>query len=953
MQSFVNINHFKDDISDIDIFNAEIESVIKDKELLDKNGNPVRAAVLEVRAGDDTISVTLWGKWRGMANYLSAGDTVNIIKAKSRNFDESKDVNLLDTNALGYIVLEPSVMIDATKMAGVAIKHNHFCFMKYHQRKMMIEKVANYYVIKGNIVGNLFDEFLSDVEGFEFEPAFLRALDHEKLKFITIDYVPAVNNIRDEVKRDIDNLIAWHNKNDFDGYETMLEPDFISPVYGLQGRMDILLKKRDDNTDSIIVELKTGRSPEESGEAWIYHKYQVLAYNFIYESVYGTESKTSVILYSSSSDISREITFSNDFKRDFIFLRNKMIYYEKLYTKFDYEALQSFRRAKKECSSCPGYLQKKCDELFDTFESLTDEQRSYYFSLYRAVEHERMASSKKNSMLFDDDGSLKYKITGLSLKDCSSEESVLTLAFDRNESELREGDSVILHGGDPVHEPLHKGRIAKLSRGVVKVGLNNRFAKHFDRDREWTLSRHDYMMSARTMLDGLYKFAASSKRFKNLILLKTNPEFDNINIIKSTDNGFSLNAGQDAALNKSICARDYYLLQGPPGTGKTRSIAYIVNELVKRKQRVILSALTNRAVDNVLLRLIDDHGFDDFIRIGNTESTDTKLHDHLLSTQAKSYGIDEIKKLKKRVGECRLIATTTTSASLSIILDKLDFDVAIIDEASQIPEPSIFSAITRAKRFILVGDTHQLGPVTRSDYVIPEGDDRVAGIKSLQKTLFERLLEHNSNRYDLEEDNDTCGILNLQYRMNDEIVKFSNDNFYSGLLQSDESVVNGRIKLTAHEKMHVATEPEEPVVFIDVPGDSSGRENKKEAKIVHDIIESLQRSGIRGTDIGVISPFKAQCALIRKMIEPMNKGDILIDTVERFQGSERDVIITSFVVSDENGLEFLKESDTMNRKLNVTITRAKKKLILIGNENVLSGDPVYAALIASVKQALA
>jgi DNA replication ATP-dependent helicase Dna2 len=888
-----------------------------------------------------------------MANYLNAGDNVNIIQGKSRDFEETRTVNVLDGGALGYIVLEPAILIDATKMASIAVKHNHFCFFKYHQRRMRIEKVVNYYVIKGNIVGGVFDEFLLDTDNFDFEDSFKKYIEKEKIKFIGIDYIPDLKNLKEDVRADLDNLINWYSKCGFNEYDKSLEPHFISPKFGLQGRMDILFKDK-SGKGSVIIELKTGRSPEKKDEAWINHKFQIIAYNFIYNSVYGDDNPRSIILYAGSKDVSREFRFSNELKRDFIFLRNKIVFYEKLYTNFDYETMLSFRREIKDCHNCPDYLKKKCSDIFEIFDDLDDEQKSYYFSFYKMVEHERAVSIAKNSLVWsnqtDDEFSTnnrkKYLMDDLELVDFNGDEGMMTLQFNDNPSEIREGDSVVLHTGDPEKEELFRGEVVRLYENRVKVRLRNNYVKDFNKKIKWTLNRFTYLTGAVSMLDGLFRFAQSKKRFKDLIMLKKNPEFDSINIIQSGHDEFDLNPAQSSAVDKSICSRDYFLLQGPPGTGKTKTIAFIINELVRKKQRVILSALTNKAVDNVLLRLIEDHGFKDFIRIGNPASVDEKLRDHLLQMKAAKYSAKEMKALKKEIKGIPLVAATTTSAAVSFIFDRLKFDAAVIDEASQIPEPSVFSVITRADKFIMVGDLYQLGPVVRSEYNVSDDENLIIGAGGLKKTLFERLWEHSVSRDDIEDDNNPCEILDVQYRMNKEIIKFSNMKFYGGVLKTDKSVLNSKIKIKKENELYPVLNPEIPVVFIDVPGRNTDRENKKEARLVKEIIRCLADDGIKCPDIGVISPFKAQCARIRRMIEPYNKGGgVLVDTVERFQGSERDVIITSFVVGDANGMDFLRENDAMNKKLNVTITRACKKLILIGNKKVLSGDTVYKELV--------
>ncbi len=953
MKSFVNIKQFKDDIASVDIFNAKIISITKDAKVTAKNNSQIDICALELRAGEETYKANLWGKWRGLSHYLTEGDNVNVIRAKSRDFDETKTVNVLDSNAMSYIILEPSILIDATKMASVAIRNDHYCFFKYHQNRMKIQKVINYYVIKGIVVGNVFDDFLMDIDGFDFNASFEKHIGKEKIKFIKTDYVPKLKNIKDDIRKDMGALTNWRLNSNFKDCAKFIEPYYISPKYGLLGRMDILFKSS-DGTASSIIELKTGRSPDGKNEAWINHKFQVIAYNFIFDSVYGDAAGNdaparNIVLYSGSKDVQRSLRIPAALKRDFIFLRNKMVFYEKRYTDFDYETMLSFRRDLTRCNKCPSYLKDKCKNIYRIFDDLTDEQRSYYFSFYKMAERERAVAAGRNARLWDSENEVKYKMTDLTVTDYNSDEGVVTLQFGDNPSEIRGGDPIALYCGSPQKEPLLRGEVISLQKNSVNVRLWNAFANELDKNVKWTLSIFNSTMVADTMLDGLYNFAKSPGRFKDLILLNRRPEFDNINLVyDKTDS--DLNPAQRSAVIKSVCSKDYYLLQGPPGTGKTKTIAAIITELVKRKQRVILSALTNRAVDNVLLRLIQDHGFDDFLRVGGVARVDPRLHNHLLSVKAANYTVEQIRGLKKEIAAAGVIAATTASVSVSFIFDGINFDAAVIDEASQIPEPIVLAALTKAGKFIMVGDLHQLGPVIRSDCAMPDEEKSVIpGVTGLDKTLFQRLWEFNSTRDDIEDDNNPCGSLDTQYRMNEEIIRFPSGKFYGGILKTHESVATGKITVNQSNELYDILDPDAPVVFIDVQGSSELRENKAEAELVAKIVSGLVSENITGSGIGVISPFKAQCALIRRMIEPFNKDNgILVDTVERFQGSERDIIITSFVVGDAGGLKFLEENDALNRKLNVTITRACKKLILVGNRRILTKDAVYAELISFI-----
>lgn len=954
MKSYVNINHYSQDIQNVEIRAAKILSIEKDAVIINKNDAYVSVSRVTISAQNNIYTLNLWGKWRTMASYMSIGDTINVIDGKARNFNESKEVNILDGLALSCIVLEPSVLINATDMAGIAIKLNHYCFFLHHQRRMRLGSVVNYYVIKGNIVGNIFDEFISDTDNFNFDASFDKYLAKEKLKFLAVDYVPNVKNIKEDVKKDLRSITDWYLASDFKLQEPRIEPYFISPKFGLVGRMDILFKDKNESSASII-ELKTGRFPEDKSSAWINHKFQAIAYDLIYDSVFDNKARRSYILYSGSQNALRELDISSDLKRNFIFLRNKMVFNEKRYLDFDYDTMRSFRRDTKECGNCKSFQKDKCDEIFNTFELLSADEEKYYFSFYKMVERERIASMKKNSLLFGDDsagdGRDKYVLTGLDILEFNAERGLVTFKLHEQASEMREGDSVIIHSGNPEKEELIRAEIVTARENSITLKLSNPFLKRLSADIKWTVCRYNTLISAGAMFDGLYRFVRSPKRFRDLIMLNRNPEFDDINTIHTGIAAVNLNDAQKRAVKKSVCSRDYALLQGPPGTGKTKTAAAIIMELIKRKQRVILSALTNRAVDNVLMRLRSDYGFDDFIRVGSMASVEDSLHANLLSSRADAYDISDIKSFKAEVKRVPLIATTTTSASVSFIFDDLTFDVAVIDEASQISEPSIFAALDKARKFIMIGDLYQLGPVMKSDFRLPAFDPAPAGVIDLKKTLFERLWEHNTRRNDIEEDNDPCVTLDIQYRMNDEIIRFSNSAFYGGALKTDASAHAGRISLSRDNPLYDALDPQIPVLFIDVPQKNSLRENKSEADVVTALVKNLVEGGISPSDIGIISPFKAQCALIRRMIEPQNPdGKIVVDTVERFQGTERDVIIASFVVGDDFGLDFLKENDGMNKKLNVTLTRACKKLILVGNKQILSKDPIYSALISSIQK---
>jgi predicted DNA helicase len=290
---------------------------------------------------------------------------------------------------------------------------------------------------------------------------------------------------------------------------------------------------------------------------------------------------------------------------------------------------------------------------------------------------------------------------------------------------------------------------------------------------------------------------------------------------------------------------------------------------------------------------------------------------------------DEIKRIENRmikniIDESDVILATNSSAALESIA-RVKFDVAIVDEASQATIPSVLIPIAKAHRFILAGDHKQLPPTIISER---------AG--ELEKTLFEELIKMYPNKSQL---------LNVQYRMNSLLMKFPNREFYNNGLKSASSVD----EITINDILESGHD-EEALLFIDTSDvednnerhlkDSKSIVNELEAQISVSIARDYLDAGIDEEDIGIISPYADQVKIIQE------KTPVEVKTVDGFQGREKEIIIISTVRSNENGnIGFLKDL----RRLNVAITRAKRKLIIIGNKNTLKTNPTYARLINFVE----
>ncbi|MBL7974454.1 MAG: DNA2/NAM7 family helicase, partial [Candidatus Kapabacteria bacterium] len=407
----------------------------------------------------------------------------------------------------------------------------------------------------------------------------------------------------------------------------------------------------------------------------------------------------------------------------------------------------------------------------------------------------------------------------------------------------------------------------------------------------------------------------------------------------------SVTLEQQILLNKALSANDYFLLQGPPGTGKTSvMLKNLVEKLYNTQDEcILLTAFTNRAVDEIcssIKRIIPSI---EFIRLGSKENT--IHHDVLLQTIAET---NEFATLQETISSCRVFVGTLSYLHTNPELFTLKkFTTAIVDEASQILEPMLVGLLANVKRFILIGDEKQLPAVVtqkeRGCKVQHEYLDAL-GINDLRTSYFERLLRICQQQ----NWTDSFGMLSKQGRMHKEIQEYCNIEYYNNkltplnqwqLLPFDETVFDKRM-------MFIPTEKE------------SGRKfHSQEAVLCARLATMLaNRLGDSFTNqsIGIITPFRAQIREISIALPHDIRSQISIDTVERYQGSERDIIIISCAVNHVSQLQSVQsladfDGVIVDRKLNVALTRAKHQCIILGVEEVLEQSLQYSKLINHIK----
>ncbi|RKX49879.1 MAG: IGHMBP2 family helicase [Thermotogae bacterium] len=573
-------------------------------------------------------------------------------------------------------------------------------------------------------------------------------------------------------------------------------------------------------------------------------------------------------------------------------------------------------------------------------------------------------------------------------------------------TEIGVGDLVLISRGNPLMSDLVGTVVEKGNRFIV-VALEA-VSSWALRNVRIDLYAND--ITFRRQIKNLKNLSESGIRALKLILNQEKPT-------KSTSQEFEpfdikLNPTQRKAISLALGSEDFFLIHGPFGTGKTRTLAELILQEVKRGNKVLATAESNVAVDNLVERL---WGKVNLVRLGHPSRVSKHLKESTLAFQVESHeryrrarelrnkaerlammrdqykkptpqlrrgltnkqilklaekgrgarGVpakdvremarwitlnEEVQKLykfaekieeeivKEIVEKADVVLSTNSSAALEFIKD-VEFDVAVIDEASQATIPSVLIPIAKAKRFVLAGDHKQLPPTILSEEA-----------KELSETLFEKLIELYP---------DKAKMLEIQYRMNEKLMEFPSREFYNGKIKADEGVKDitlADLKVREPffgEPWDSILKREEPLVFVDTAErrdkwerqrkGSTSRENPLEALLVKEIVERLLRMRVKEEWIGVITPYDDQVDLIRSLIGE----EVEVHSVDGYQGREKEVIILSFVRSNKNGdLGFL----TDLRRLNVALTRAKRKLIAVGDGETLSNHPTYKRFLEFVKR---
>ena len=949
--------------------------------------------------GEQTLRIS-YGDSPYLGDVLAEGMQLNLLFPSGSSLKESvgDDGVLVVENPL--VVVEPDFLIDISAIAR--------CFGGYgrHPLLHLLHRMFPREVTQPILLGNFADAALNDI--VNREEADVRLTLQENFREKALDFCACQDFNAVQFKNDAA-LVAAHlaqavhvlfEESGYHREDAVLEPSFVCEKLGIQGRVDLMTRDM-----RLLVEQKSGKNWNvEKGIPNAYGSFQreehyvqlllyygVLLYNFglssdhcdmrLLYSKYPAEKGLVVVAY--YDKLFREImAFRNQ-----IVAQELAIARDGFSSVYDHMRPETFTPAGPPTKLFTSFLLPRLSNLLNRLHTLDERCRAYYTQMmtfvYReqriskigALEGENRSSADWWNMPLSvkrQTGNIYVGLTVLKRERLMAGNGYDTITLHVPEqgadflSNFRKGDMVFLYSYPEDEEPdvrkniLYKGVLQEIRTDSVTVHLNEgqhvEIYRPDDPDRQvvYAIEHSDSDINVNSSISGLYRFVCAPDDRRALLLGQREPR---------RDAGVSLSRAYhpdyDEVLLRARQAQDYFLLIGPPGTGKTSmALRFLVEE---EQGPMLLLSFTNRAVDEICEMLVS--AGKDFLRIGSRYSCAEQFHPYLLEEVLQD--TPKLDAIRQRILSAPiLVGTTSMLQSRQFILSMKRFSLAIVDEASQILEPNIVGLLADSsiEKFILIGDHKQLPAVVQQNARQSAVDDpllREICLDNCRQSLFERLLrwERKCGRSDF------IGILRKQGRMHPDIAEFPNRMFYAherlepvplphqeeaaiSYQEPSEDTVDDRLK--AHR-----------VLFIDTTASArEGSGEAVEAVIVADLLRRIHRFYGAHFDarktVGVIVPYRSQIASVRRELEKLGipaLQDITIDTVERYQGSQRDVIIYSFTVQKHYQLDFLtanrfeEDGQTIDRKLNVAITRARCQLLMTGNGQILRSDSVFRELL--------
>ncbi|TNE62128.1 MAG: DNA helicase [Bacteroidetes bacterium] len=907
-------------------------------------------------------------------------------------------LNLLevDVDSAGYyrprvLVVEPDYLMDVSAISE--------CFKASgaHPLAYLVRKFLPFQVTAPILLGNIANHFLDRLLN-EPESAF-PDLIRETFSLYPLVYAPmpdaTVREISGKAQKHFLNLKYMAQtglaQQQIEARDCILEPTFYSEQYGLQGRLDLFYRTPER---AAIVELKSG-TPFQPNSYGIQrsHFTQTLLYDLLVRSVFGSQADPAKYILYSGADV-QQLRFAPTVapeQWEALQVRNQLVAIEGLLANIrpGDETVPVLERLRTSNAPARDFLARDFGLFESVYQPLSPLEKKYFnaFAGFTAREQwlakvgaEDSDTLHGNAALWRSSFAEKQEafalLSHLEIIDNRADQADPCIVFRKTGhtnplANFRVGDIAVLYPSESEAQTVLDHQVIKCiitgleeERVIVQLRYRQFNLKPFDSSGLWNLEPDNLDMGFTAMYRGIFEWAAAAPARRQRIFNPSPPS-------EAQRPARTITAGDPQVVADIATSKDFFLLWGPPGTGKT---SFMLRDLARwvldhTTDNLLLLAYTNRAVDEICeaLESLEGDIRDQYLRIGSRFSTAPRFHGQLLNTHVATAA--NRTELRDIIAPRRIFVSTVASfAQNDNLLELKKFQRLIVDEASQILEPQLIGLLTRFEHFILIGDHRQLPAVTTQAPELTAVDDpdlQAIGLFDLRDSYFERLYR----KCVAEGLHEHFGQLSRQGRMHAAIMDFPNRHFYNGLLQTlagdsptADHVQHRELRRTEMPDLPEPLVPELctrrvlflPVVCPDaVPYQKTAPEEAEYiarlARYFQTLYAATGKPWKPDQSLGIITPWRAQIAQIRQAIASagLQPDDFTIDTVERYQGGAREVILISSCVHTTGQLSRLvnRSGEGVDRKLNVALTRAREQLILLGNPDVLREDEQYRAFI--------
>lgn len=959
------------------------------------NVEVVKVVLTGVKRGTTSILEGYWVEQNGR-RVVVRSDKMMRIKNQIKAVEQLGEVHFpvtvhfFDVDVHGDVlrpaamVLLPDYLVDITAISN--------CFSPFGEMTSiyLLEKFKPYqhshHLLIGNCVNALLDELVYNPE-IEWEEA-------SKMIFRINELQWALYSDRD-TRQHLKTIRShfYHLKNTVENEfpqkgilpeKCAVEPSFYSPLYGLQGRLDLLYESEDESDRRVIIELKSGKTFRPNSYGLNHpHYLQTLLYDLLIRSAHpDSPPPVNYILYSAEEKNNlRHAPAIRDWQYEALGVRNQIILMEWQLAQWTENNITLYELLKEKNENLIGFVEADRRDFYRFYENSSDVVRAYFDEYVKFLIREQMISKlgvfgadrKGQSQLWNSSRENKNQqfqlLSHLVVEEDQSFDDHPMVTFLKTDqtnplANFRSGDVVLTYPAErwrnPHHGQIFRCTLVENSEDRVVVRLRARqYRPIFSKGTEWYVE-HDHLDSSFKHMHQAMSHILQMNREQAELYLGVRPSArSKRGVNREKKEGLTKN--QDEVLSGMRSMGEYFLLWGPPGTGKT---SVMLKEYVREQTqensdlKILLLGYTNRAVDEICaaLQAIDHLTEDHILRIGSRYGADAVYRDLLWS--ARTEKMTSRKEIQKLLSESRVICGTVASLSgQQEIFDLIRFDRIVVDEASQILEPAILPLLSKGIPYILIGDHKQLPAVVSQspeDTLVTHPALLDIGLQYLANSYFERLFMINKERnWDW-----SHGILHHQGRMHRDLMVFPNHHFYDQILSV--------LPFTGERQTgELICEPADKAEWAEIVGSQRNvfistterhvmnlKINPEEAETVVTVLKTIQqiRPDIPMEDIGVITPYRAQIATIKHAIHKagLAADGLTVDTVERYQGGAKDIIIISYCINAMSQVQLLRESMTpegIDRKLNVALTRAREQVIFLANESLMREHPLYKALV--------